>query len=181
MTGLGTGRCGFSGCENPCPRDEDFCCTGCEEAQGAEDAENAIVAFGARVDEARPSLRARIEALPRVMAWANSAELYGAVDRVQAVKLSDVLALLDPECSLCEAGHVPAEPCAIIEEREIATRAHPATAAFEQMDRERPRTTEYPRTEFNEDAGVWVEWSNPWHGKIVAPPTEDEPFGDVSF
>ena len=38
MSGFGTSRCAFSGCENPCPRDEDYCCSGCEQAGGDEDA-----------------------------------------------------------------------------------------------------------------------------------------------
>ena len=48
MSGLGTGRCAFSGCDNPCPRDEDYCCSGCEEAGGDEDAAvGALIGLGA--------------------------------------------------------------------------------------------------------------------------------------
>ena len=166
MSGLGTGICGYAGCENPCQRDEDFCCTGCEEAAVREDEETVELAggwsaeFAAEVAAARapqPSIRERIEALPRARATLRGLSNTG---REEWVKLSDVLALFDPECSLCEQGHVPARPCAP---------EHPAVAAFgTQTPVQSGRA--YPCTEFDEDAGVWVEWESEGIGRVVPAP-----------
>jgi hypothetical protein len=192
MTGLGTGRCGYSGCENPCPVDEDFCCTGCEEACNAEDEELARTTFGLRVDAARasmlPTVRERIEAL-------DSYEMHlGYDDRGisvidEMVKLADVLALFAPDCSLCEAGHVPVSPCGGSDAnakdcstddvwklaRTGETVQVTATRCGPEPEKQPFVAETYPHTAWDEDAGVWVEWENAGHGKVVPPPDGELP------